>query len=133
MRRPLVILIPLCFGLCALGATPYPNPTACYAIQSGLDGASDLAWVNDPVKAAQLRQAYSTVQFYGDLLASALRSGASVESTAPIEADLLNAGLDLRNQAAALGVVIPAGPMSQYLSYTQTCAQPYQNYSTLAN
>lgn len=125
MRRRLMILVPFSFGLCALGGMPHPNPETCFAIQAGLDGAADLGWVNDTMKAAQLRESYDTVRFYGDLLAIGLRSGASVESTRQIETDLINAGKAFRDRASALGVQIPEGPLSQYLSYVQLCSQPY--------
>jgi len=125
MRRAYLILLPFSFALCAEGGTPHPIPETCYAVQIGLDRAADFSWVNDSDKAAQLSEAYSTVWFYGDLLANALRSGASLESTKQIEAELLNAGKAFRDRAAALGVEIPTGPLSQYLDYMRLCSQPY--------
>lgn len=125
MHRHLIALVATSFGLCALGGTPHPNKEACEAIRAGLDGAAGLDWVNDSAKAAQLRESFETVRFYGDLLASALSAGASVESTKQLQSGLVNAGEAFRLKAERLGVQIPAEALNTYLAHTQACSQPY--------
>ena len=125
MRRLLVILVSLTFGLGASGSTPHRDAKACSAIQEGLDRAADLGWMNDTRKASELRQPYDTLRHDSALLAKALRSGASVESTKKLEANLTQAGMEFMARATALGVQFPPDLLNQYLEYVRRCSQPY--------
>jgi hypothetical protein len=125
MRRLLVIVVLMVFGLGASRSTPHRDAKACFAIQDGLDRAADLAWVSDPRKASRLRPSYETLRHSSAVLAKALRKGASVESTRELEANLTQAGVEFSTRATKMGVQFPLDLLNQYLEYVRRCSEPY--------